>query len=50
MTEKCTYLPDPRHKCSIPDDAIRTKEQKLLECQKCFVWEIVFEQHQEDVL
>lgn len=45
----CSIEKDPRHKCSVPDSQL-TKEQKLLECQSCFVWKITYEQHQEDVM
>ena len=47
--KECAYLPDPRHKCSVPDNTW-SKKRKLMECQRCFIWEIIFEQHQEDVL
>jgi hypothetical protein len=46
----CPIEKDPRHKCSIPDDTKLTKEEKLLECQECYVWKNTYEEHQEDVL
>jgi hypothetical protein len=47
---ECRIKPDPRHKCSVPDDLTLTEQQKEKECRNCWLMRLLTEQHQEDVL
>jgi hypothetical protein len=48
--KECTYFPNPRIKCSIPDEPNLTPQQREQECRKCGTMLDWAEQHQEDVM